>query len=235
MFKLALDAGHGKNTSGKRCNKKIDPNQTREWVLNNRICCKITERLQAYEGYELLRVDDTTGVTDVNRKDRCTKANEWGADLYLSIHHNAAGKVFSGGGIVSYIRIGADDALVALQKKLYDALIKATGLKGNRASPLCKKNFDVLYYTKMPAILMENGFMDSTVDCPVILTEEFADKAAEAYVEVIAEIGGLTKKPVKESVTWYKVQVGAFKKKENANAMLAKLKESGFSGMIVKC
>ena len=37
MLKLALDAGHCLHTSGKRCLKTIDPNQTREWVLNDRI------------------------------------------------------------------------------------------------------------------------------------------------------------------------------------------------------
>ena len=34
---IALDAGHGMGTAGKRCLKSIDPNQTREWFLNDRI------------------------------------------------------------------------------------------------------------------------------------------------------------------------------------------------------
>ncbi len=34
---IALDAGHGYNTIGKRCMKKLDPDQTREWYLNDRI------------------------------------------------------------------------------------------------------------------------------------------------------------------------------------------------------
>ena len=38
MFKIALNAGHYLNTAGKRCLKKLDKNETREWVLNNRIC-----------------------------------------------------------------------------------------------------------------------------------------------------------------------------------------------------
>ena len=28
MFKIALDAEHGRNTAGKRCMKSIDPNET---------------------------------------------------------------------------------------------------------------------------------------------------------------------------------------------------------------
>ena len=49
MFKLALSAGHGYNTLGKRCLKKLDPKQTREWTLNSRICNKIQEKLSEYE------------------------------------------------------------------------------------------------------------------------------------------------------------------------------------------
>ena len=40
-FKLALSAGHGMYTAGKRCLKSIDPNETREWWLNDRIADRI--------------------------------------------------------------------------------------------------------------------------------------------------------------------------------------------------
>lgn len=63
MFKIALDAGHGRYTSGKRCLKAIDSNETREWVLNSRICDKIETLLKQYDGYEVLRVDDVTKQT----------------------------------------------------------------------------------------------------------------------------------------------------------------------------
>ena len=89
MFKIALTAGHYKGTPGKRCMKSLDPNETREWVLNDRICDKIEQKLKAYDGYQLLRTDDTTGATDVSLSNRTKKANSFGADFYLSIHHNA--------------------------------------------------------------------------------------------------------------------------------------------------
>ena len=40
-FKIALTAGHYKYTAGKRCLKSIDPNETREWWLNDRIADKV--------------------------------------------------------------------------------------------------------------------------------------------------------------------------------------------------
>lgn len=33
MSKIVIDAGHGKNTAGKRCLKSLDKNETRECIL----------------------------------------------------------------------------------------------------------------------------------------------------------------------------------------------------------
>ena len=43
----------------------------------------------------------------------------------------------------------------------------------------------------MPCVLLECGFMDSSTDVPIILTEEFADKVASACVEVLVAKGDL--------------------------------------------
>jgi hypothetical protein len=32
---IALDAGHGYHTAGRRCLKQYDANQTREWTMND--------------------------------------------------------------------------------------------------------------------------------------------------------------------------------------------------------
>lgn len=193
MFKIALDAGHGLNTAGKRCLKSIDPNETREWSLNSRIADKVTEKLKEYTGYELLRVDDPTGKTDVPLKTRTDKANKWGADFYLSIHHNAGIGGKSGGGIAVYTYTKVDAVTKDWQKAIYDSLIKHTGLKGNRSVPLAQADLHVCRETAMSAVLIENGFMDSTADTPIILTDDFAEKSADAIVEVLAEKGGLKK------------------------------------------
>lgn len=212
MFKIALDAGHGINTAGKRCLKSIDPNETREWWLNDRICDKIEQKLKAYSGYELLRVDDVTGKTDVELQTRCDKANNFDANIYLSIHHNAGIYGGVGGGITGYVWSGANSKLLEYQKMFYNALIEKTGLKGNRSEPLQKNDFYVLKHTKMQALLFENGFMDSTKDTPIILTDDFADKAATAYVETLVKIGGLTKKPTEDKTTKLEKEIADLKK-----------------------
>lgn len=236
MFKLALNGGHYKGTPGKRCLKKLDKNETREWVLNDRICDKIEKKLKEYEGYSLLRIDDTTGSTDVSLAKRTTKANAWGADFYLSIHHNAGIKGGKGGGVMAYTYTKVDNVTKAWQKELYNAIIKNTGLKGNRSTPLASANLHECRETKMPAVLLECGFMDSATDVPIILTDDFADKVASACVSVIVSKGGLKKKKVETSSTsqsLYRVQVGAFFDKANAIDLVNKLKKDGYDAIIV--
>ena len=229
MFKIALTAGHYKYTPGKRIPKKLDKNETREWTLNDRICDKIEQKLKAYEGYELLRTDDRTGEKGISNDERIAKANRFDADIYLSIHHNAGINGGKGGGIVAYTYTRVDQITKDWQKELYDALIKRTGLKGNRAKPLSTGDYQVLRETKMPAVLLELGFMDSATDAPIILSEEFADSCAEAITEVLVKRGGLKAKP--EEVR-YIVQTGAFSKRENAEKQVAELKAKGFEAII---
>lgn len=236
MFKIALNAGHGLNTAGKRCKKSLDKNETREWWLNDRICDKIEKKLKAYEGYELIRLDDTTGKKDIDLKVRTDKANSFGADFYLSIHHNAGIYGGKGGGIVAFTYTKVDKKTLEWQKELYNAVIKHTGLKGNRATPLAKKNLHECRESKMPCVLLECGFMDSATDVPIILTDDFADKVASACVSVIVSKGGLKVKKVETSTTsqtLYRVQVGAFSDKSNATNLVNKLKKDGYDAIIV--
>ena len=231
MFKIALTAGHYLGTAGKRCLKKLDPNETREWVLNDRIADKVENLLKGYTGYELIRTDDTTGKTDISLATRTSVANNFKADFYLSIHHNAGINGGSGGGIVAYVYTKASAEAIEWQKDLYNALIAKTGLKGNRSNPLPKANLHEVRETKMPAVLLELGFMDSKTDVPIILTEDYSNKCAEAIVEVLVKRGKLTKKAA-ESNKVYRVQVGYYTKRENAEKMLQALKNDGYDAII---
>ena len=237
MLKIALTAGHYLGTAGKRCLKALDPAETREWVLNNRIADKVEKLLGGYTGYALIRTDDTTGQKDIPLRSRTNAANNFKADFYLSIHHNAGIKGGDGGGIVAIVYSkGASAESIAWQKELYNALIAATGLKGNRSSAMTKMNLHEVRETNMPAVLLELGFMDSATDVPVILSEKYADQCAAAIVSVLVKRGGLKQKPVeqpKPSGTIYRVQVGAYSQKANAEAMLKKLKAAGFDAIIV--
>lgn len=188
---LALSAGHYLYTSGKRCLKSIDPTETREWVLNSRIADKLTDILSAYEGVSVLRLDDPTGENPVSLDERAKKSDNHQADFYLAIHHNAGINGGSGGGVTVYHYPTERNKKEATE--IYKDLIAANGLVGNRATPVIQTTD--LYEVCAPladSILVENGFMDSTTDTPIILTEDFANKSAMGLAKFFIDMWGLT-------------------------------------------
>ena len=58
-MKIALDAGHGLYTPGKRT-----PDDEREWSFNNKVLLACKEELEKYKGVDILRLDDPTGKND---------------------------------------------------------------------------------------------------------------------------------------------------------------------------
>lgn len=186
---IAIDAGHGMNTAGKRCLKCIDPNETREWALNDIIADRLQELLGLYE-CKVLRVDDTTGAKDIALSARVKAANSAKADVYVSVHHNAGINGGVGGGTVVYYYSAAMDRPVQAQK-LYNFVVGKTGLRGNRSSKVINKAFYVIKNTSMPAFLIENGFMDSKADTPIILTAEHAEKTAQGILAFLVDEYGL--------------------------------------------
>lgn len=195
-IKIAYNAGHILATPGKRLPAALDPGQTREWTLNDRVARYFAAEMAAYEGVELRRMDDPNGIQEIDIDQRVAMANAWPADIYLSLHHNASGKIFDGGGACVFIdQPGGESETLA--RAIYEELIAATGLKGDRADWLITDDEQRLYEcrsTRMPAVLVEYGFMDSTVDAPIILTEEFARKAGVATAQAVAKVKGLVRK-----------------------------------------
>lgn len=246
MFKIAINAGHYTGTWGKRIPKVIDKNQTREWALNSRVVERVIEGLKAYTGYEVLRIDDATGKKDLSLKARTDKANKWGADIYVSVHHNAAGsgnKTYKASGIVVYMWSTKAETH-QLQKTVYDCLIASTGNKGNRASPLASANLHEVRETKMPAVLCECGFMDGVTDGKLILTDKYAMQLAQGLIKAIVTHGKLKLKPVPKppakpvtppkSNTLYRVQVGAFGVKASADKLAVELKTKGYAALVIE-
>lgn len=189
---IVLDAGHGMATAGKRCLKSLDPNETREWWLNDRIADRVQERLSAYD-CTVLRADDTTGAKDVSLSARVKTANNAGADIYISIHHNAGLSGKRGGGTVVFYCSGLTERR-AQAKRLYNAVVEQTKLQGNRSQTVVNNGFYVIKNTTMPAFLIENGFMDGPDDIPVILSAEHAEKTAQGILNFLVAELALRKK-----------------------------------------
>lgn len=217
MFKIAYGAGHNIYT------KNGIPGGVSEWVLNDRVARCFAEEAQKYP-VELLRVDEEAVPVDLAK--RCKMANDWGADFFLSIHHNAGINGGTGGGLVAFSSPGSTRGAY-FRDAIYEACMARGGIKGDRWDATLETPFYVLENTNMPAVLMEYGFMDSKTDAPVIVTEEYAKAMAKATMEGIAAAAGLQpQKPI------YRVQLGAFYEKDNAHALLQELQEKGYEGFI---
>lgn len=182
MVKIAVSAGHGGYgiTPGKR-----GPDGKFEWIWNNAAAIAFIQHLKNFENVQTIRVDDPTGRTDIPLADRVRKANLWGADIYVSFHHNAMGSVWvaHGLGIETFRsdRLSAGSSAGKLQAAIHPRIVDAMELKdrGKKAAP-----FYELRYTKMPAVLLEGGFMDSRVDRSIM------DKASKIQGQGIAAAEG---------------------------------------------
>src|SRR5690606_23064088 len=85
-MKIVIDAGHGPDTPGKRS----PDGSLREYQFNSAVARYVADKLfGGYEGIEILMTHDDS--RDVPLKERTDRANAWKADLFVSIHANAAG------------------------------------------------------------------------------------------------------------------------------------------------
>ena len=131
---------------------------------------------------------------------------------------------------MAFTYLSVDAKTAEWQSAFYNAAISHSCLKGNRSTPLAKQDLGECRKTSMPAVLMECGFMDSTTDTPIILTDQFAEQMATAFVEVIVKFSGVKLKSSAQTNTiqetiLYRVrkswedaisQTGAYKVLDNA-------------------
>lgn len=188
--KVAIDAGHGLYTKGKRT-----PDDEREWSFNDKVVDATISELSKYD-VEILRTDDATGATDVSLPSRVNKANAFDADAFVSVHHNAnTGEWGNWGGVETYTHNNSSSEAEKLAKDIHGRVVKAYGLKDRG---LKKANHAVTRGTKMPAILLEGGFMDSKTDIKKMRSDAVLKNVGVAVAEGIASFLNLKKKPVKE-------------------------------------
>lgn len=155
-MKLALDAGHGYNTAGKRT-----PDGIREWSLNETVLRGFNDEIIKY-GVKTVRLDDPTGKTDVGLIQRTNTSKANGCDMLISFHHNAYKSVWGDhGGTETYIARD-NTANRRLSNVLQNEVLKSLGLR-NRGVKV-NDYFHIIREAGVPAVLVELGFMDSNTD-----------------------------------------------------------------------
>lgn len=183
MAKIAIGAGHGINTPGKR-----SPEGEREWSFNNKVVSAAIKYLNGYVNVSVIRLDDPTGATDVPLTTRTNNANNANADILISYHHNAnTGKWGSWTGTETYYYPGSSTGL-ALARAIHPSIVGAMGL---RDRGIKSANLHMVRESRMPAILIEGGFMDSTIDIVKMRNNSVMDKTGKALADAIASYLGL--------------------------------------------
>ncbi|MBB6283839.1 N-acetylmuramoyl-L-alanine amidase [Geobacillus subterraneus] len=221
MVRIVLDAGHGGHDPG------ATANGLKEKDLTLVIVKRIGKMLDEYEGVEVhyTRTDDRF----VELSERAAIANRLKADFFLSIHINASG----GTGFESYIYNGnVGKATIAYQNVIHSEILRAIGNVQDRGKK--RANLQVLRETSMPALLTENLFVDNKDDAAKLKDAKFIEAVVRGHVEGIAKAFGLKKKtkpqaPQKPSTgKLYRVQVGAFSDRRNAERLAEELKRKGY-------
>ncbi|MDR7002102.1 N-acetylmuramoyl-L-alanine amidase [Neobacillus niacini] len=215
MVKIFIDPGHGGADSGATGNGLQEKN------LTLKIATTLRDILvNEYEGVavKLSRSSDET----VSLEERTDAANNWDADYYLSIHINAG----SGTGFESYIYPGVGAPTTTYRDIIHNEVLKVVDF-ANRGQK--SANFHVLRESSMPALLTENGFIDTSSDAAKLKNASFLTSIARGHANGLAIAFHLTKK----TTVLYKVQIGAFSKKSNADDLAAEAKSKGFDALVI--
>jgi N-acetylmuramoyl-L-alanine amidase len=225
---IAIDAGHGYNTSGKRTCPFEDGRQMREHEFNRHTAFLLDFRLRQ-ASHQTILCFDSIGIADSTLAHRCNLANMVKADIFVSIHANAWGDGNRwneiNGLVAMYYPKSTEGERLA--RSVLPELQRTTGLQINSYQAV---NYAVLKNTIMPAVIIECGFMTNKRDAEKLLTYEYREKCAEGIFNGLLKYFGLPEgnKPV------YHVQIGSYESKTNADAMLAKAKKAGFTDAFIK-
>jgi N-acetylmuramoyl-L-alanine amidase len=226
MKKVWIDEGHGGSDPG-ACANGLQEKElvvkiaryTREHLLNN------------YEDVEVRTTREFKDLTVLLER-RDDLADAWGADVFVSDHINAGG----GSGFESFVFTKAGASTKAFQNVVHDEITKVMNKRGIRDRGKKQANFSVLRETEMNALLNEFLFIDSA-DHKHLKDESFLKECGIAQAVGIAKFLGLKEKvkPVVKEVTkkqLYRVQVGAFENKANADRLVKELQAKGYKPFI---
>ncbi len=160
MPKIYIDQGHNPENP----NAGAEGNGFREQDLVQRIGVLTANELRAYGfGVRLSRPNPDTQLGTSNSTSlsaRVNDANSWGADLFISLHTNASelSSVSGTEGIIFRRGGNAERAAVAIVEQISNA----TGLRNRGVN--VRTNLYVLRRTRMPAVLLELGFITNPED-----------------------------------------------------------------------
>lgn len=215
-YKIVLDAGHGGTDPGAVYKERREKDDALQLTL---AVGKILEE----NGIDVVY----TRTADVYQTpfEKAKAANDAKADYFISFHRNSSpdDNQYQGVEVLLYDKKG-------IKYEMAQNILGALGEVGFREIGVKERpGLVVLRKTRMPALLIEAGFLNSDKDNRIF--DEKKDEIAKAIAGAI--LGTLADETV-EAPLYYRVQTGAFRNRENADRMLYQLTDQGYPSYILK-
>ena len=214
-YSIMLDAGHGGQDPGAVYKGRQEKDDNLKLAL---AVGEILERNGIDVSY--------TRTTDIYQTpfEKAQLANPAGVDYFISFHRNSSPKdnQYQGVEVLVYDKSG-------IKYQMAENIVGALGELGFREIGVKERpGLVVLRRTKMPALLIETGFINSDEDNQ--LFDEKFQEIAQSIADAI--LGTLDEETVNEPL-YYRVQTGIFRNRENADRMLYQLLEKGYPSFLL--
>ena len=222
-MRIAVSAGHNVYVNG-----IFDPGATRNPYIEAEITKETVSilipmlRAQGHEVIDVTPYNERFASSKAHHELRCSRVDTFKADIFLDIHINAGG----GTGVEVWVYSKKSKAC-PYAEKVADNISKDMNLsnRGVREKP----SYWSVSLCKAPAMIIEGAFIDNKSDMEKLTPEKYARAIAKAFGEVKEPIPAEEKKDI-----LYRVQVGAYTVKANAEKMLKELQKAGFKGFITE-
>ncbi|NLM50264.1 MAG: N-acetylmuramoyl-L-alanine amidase CwlD [Clostridiaceae bacterium] len=187
--KVVLDAGHGGFDGG-----AVGKSGSVEKDLNLQIALKLQKKLEK-AGYEVImtRTDDSAVSPHEDKRLRIKKRddmntrvkimNESGADVFLSIHMNTFTQSQYYGAQVFYSTNDARSKV--LGKIIQEELRKVSFKKNDRVAKPADSSVFILKQAKIPAVIVECGFISNEEEELMLMDEKYQEKIAQAILDAV--------------------------------------------------
>lgn len=170
---VMVDPGHGGGDPG-----EIGPNGTAEADVCWKLALRVAERLAPLGAHVRFT---RTEVEDPDASERARRANAAEADLYLALHLNAHTSGGPAEGVTTF-HFGESRSGEQLAEALQDEIVKL-GFKDCRSHA---RSYPILRETRMPAVLVEPGFITNPDDEKRLSDPDVLSAVADAMVRAVA-------------------------------------------------
>ena len=217
---VAIDPGHGGQDLGAVFEGRMEKDDNLAMAL------AIGQRLENH-GLDVVYTR-TTDVYDTPYQ-KAEMANKANADFLISIHRNSAATPDTSTGVETLVF--RDDGPAADLAREINAQLQRVGFENRGVKE--RPNLLLLKRSKMPAVLVELGFINNRQDNEMF--DRYFNEIADAIAEGIMNTIGIDNDDMEDESEQrlYRVQVGAFRNANSANQLLNELLELGYPAFIV--